>query len=87
MGELFRLVAKFDVDDACFELEDTYDVVHNLVETPFEGHCDMYVHGESYSLCCEIVSPSPLDHSHVSLMCSPPSPSLGIILVSLWIIL
>ena len=37
VDEPFGLVAKFDVDAAYCELEDTYDVVHNLVETPLAG--------------------------------------------------
>ena len=37
MGEPFGVVAKFDVDAAYCESKDTHDVVHNLVETPFNG--------------------------------------------------
>ena len=32
---------KFDVGVACCELEDVFDVVHNLVETPLEVSCDV----------------------------------------------
>ena len=41
MGEPFVLVFKFDVGAMCCESEDTFDVVHNLVETPLEVSCDV----------------------------------------------
>jgi len=37
VGEPFGFVARSDVDDACCESEDTFNVVHNLVETSLEG--------------------------------------------------
>jgi len=70
MGEPFGLIAKFVVDDAYYESEDTYDVMHNLVETPLEVSCDMHVQEESSSLSCDNVLHNPLDQSHVSPMCS-----------------
>jgi len=36
-SEPFGFVARFDVVDACSELEDTLDKVHGLAETPLEG--------------------------------------------------
>jgi len=33
MGEPFRFVAEFDVDDSYCELKYTFDVAHNLVQT------------------------------------------------------
>ena len=36
-GEPFEVIARFSIIDACFELEDTLDNVHDLVETPLEG--------------------------------------------------
>ena len=62
------------------DLENSYDVVRNLVKTPLKVSCDVFMHEESSSLDCKSVFPSPLDHSHVSPMCSPPSYSVGIIL-------
>jgi len=67
------LVAKYDVNAACCESEDTYDVVHNLVGTSLEGCCDLYVYEESFSLDCDNVFANHLCHSHVSPMCSQPS--------------
>ena len=37
MGEPFRLVARFNVVDTCFDLEDTLDEAYDLVEIPLEG--------------------------------------------------
>jgi len=45
-------------------------VVHNLVETPLEELCDVFVHEESSTLGSNHFLPNPLDHSHVSPMCS-----------------
>ena len=73
VGELFRLVTKFNVGVVYYESKDIFDVEHNLVETPLEVSYDMYVHEESSSLGCNNVLPYPLDHSHVSPVCSQPS--------------
>jgi len=54
------LVAKFDVDVAYCESNDTYNEVPNLVETSLEGSCDVYVHEESSSLGCDYIFPNPL---------------------------
>ena len=74
MGESFGVVARFSITDACFELEDTFEEVHDLVETPLEGSHDVFVHMEFPSLDFNnIVSHNPIDHSHVSPICSLPS--------------
>ena len=75
MGEPFGFDARFDVSDACFKSEDILDEVHDLDETPLEGSRDVFMHEESPSLGCNNVLPNPLDHSHVSPICSLPSPS------------
>jgi len=69
MDEPFELVAKFDVGATYCESDNTYNVVHNLVETLLEGRCDVYVHKESSSLGGDNVLPNPLDQSHVSPTC------------------
>ena len=69
MDEPFGLVAKFDMDVAYCESKHTFDVVNDLVETPLEGSCDVYVHEGSSSLGFNYASPNPFDHSHVSPMC------------------
>jgi len=75
LSEPFRFIARFDVDDACFELEDILDEVHHLDETPLEGLRGVLMHMESPSLGFDnIILPNPLDHSHVSPMCSQSSP-------------
>jgi len=72
---LFGVIAKSSVVDACFESEDIFDEVHDLVETPLELSHDVFMHEESPSLGCNNVLPNPLDHSHVSPIGSLPSPS------------
>jgi len=47
-----------------------FDLMHNLVDTPLKGCGDMFVHEQSFSLCCNNVLPSSFDDSHVSLICS-----------------
>ena len=37
MGEPFGLGASFDMNNALCGLEDTFDMEHNLVNTPLEG--------------------------------------------------
>ena len=76
MGEPFRVVARFDVADACFKLEDTLAVEHNLVNTPLEGSRYECVHEESSSLCFNYAFPNPLDHTHVFPVYSEPPISL-----------
>ena len=51
-------------------------MVQNLVETPLEVSCDVYVHKECSKLGFNNALSNPLDQSHVSLMCSQPSFSL-----------
>jgi len=49
--------------------------VHDLVEAPLEESHDAFIHEESPNLSFDDnVIPNPLDHSHVSPMCSQPSP-------------
>jgi len=77
VGEHFGVFTRFDVVDACFESEDTLDVVHNLVRTPFKGCRDMFVHKDFPSLDFNnIVSPNSVDHTHVSPTYSQPFISL-----------
>ena len=61
------------MNNALCGLEDTFDMEHNLVDTPLEGCHDMFVHERSPSQACDNVLPSPLEHSHVSIFCSQPS--------------
>jgi len=49
VGEPFGF-ARFDEVNACLESRDTFDRVHNLVETPLERHRDVFVHEESANL-------------------------------------
>ena len=72
-GARGRFIARFDVANACFELEDAFDEVHNLVNTPFDGCSYEYLHEESSSPCFIYAFPNPLGHSNVSPMCSQPS--------------
>jgi len=74
-GEPFGVVARFDVVDACFKSEDILDEVHDLDKTLFEGSSDMFMHEESPRLGCNNIFPNPLGRSHVSPICSLPSPS------------
>ena len=68
MGEAFGFIAT--LSGAHCELEGTYYVDCNIVETPLEGCCDVYVHEGSSSLDFNYVSPSPADHSYASRTCS-----------------
>ena len=72
---------------ACCESEDTFDMVYNLVETPVEGHCDVYLCEGSSSLSCDIVLSNPFDHSHVSSCAHSLHFSLSLILICPLIIL
>jgi len=75
-SEPFDVVAKFSTVDECFESKDILDEVHDLVEIPLEGSCDVFKHEKSPSLGCQGDLLNPLDHSHASPLCSQPSPSL-----------
>jgi len=44
MGEPFGIVARFAITDAYSESKDISDEVHDLVETPLEGPCDVFLH-------------------------------------------
>ena len=74
--KLFGVVARFCVTNACFKSDDTYDEVHDLVETPSEGLRDVFMCKESLSLGCNNVLPHPLNHSRISPISSLPSHSL-----------
>jgi len=76
VGEPFEGVARSSIVDACFELQDTFDKVHDLDETSLEESHDVLIHEESPSRGFDdCVFLNPLDHTHVSPMCSLPSPS------------
>jgi len=49
-GEPFGLGASFGMNNALCELEDTFDMEHNLVGTPLEGCRDVFMHDKSPSL-------------------------------------
>jgi len=49
--------------------------VHVLVETPLERSSDVFMREGFLSLGCNNVLSNPLDHSHVSPICSLPAPS------------
>ena len=66
MGETFGLGASFGMNNTLCELEDTFNMEHNLVDTPLEGCRDVFMHEGSPSLACEVVimfSPVPLSIS------------------------
>ena len=73
MNELFGFAAKFDVVDACFKLEDTFDEVHDLAKTPL-------------CFCMKgflaLVFPNCIDQPHVSLFVHYPFTHLSNILMS-----
>ena len=87
VGEPIRLVARFGMNNACCGLEDTFDMEDNLVDTPLQGCRDVFMHEGSPSLACDYVLPSPLEHSHVSTLCSQPSFSPSILMMYPFIIL
>jgi len=72
VGEPFGFITRLNAVDLYCQSEDTYYVMHNLVKTPLEVSCDVYVHEEYFSIGCNNVHSNPLDHSNVSLMCSQP---------------
>ena len=75
-GEAFGFIARFNVTNVCFKLEDTFHKVLDLVETPLEGSHDAFMHEESPNLDYDDIGlPNPFDHSYVSPICSLPSPS------------
>ena len=74
VDEPFGVVARSSVVDASFELEDVFDKVHALVKTPLEVSHDVLVHDWSPPFGFDDnVLPNPLDHFHVSPICSLPS--------------
>jgi len=74
--------------DVCFKSEDTLKEVYDLFETPLEGSRHVFVHKDFPSLDFNnIVLPNPLDHSHVSPVCSQPFISPSILQMRLLIIL
>ena len=72
VGEPVGLGASFGMNNALCGLEDTFDMEHNLVDTPLEGCRDVFMHEGSSSLPCENVLPSAFEHSYVSTFCSQP---------------
>jgi len=76
MDGAFEFITRFDVANACLELEDTFRVMHDLAKTPLEASYDVYMHKESASLDCNDILLIPHDRSHISPMCSHPSSSL-----------
>jgi len=76
VGEPFGLVSSFGMSNALCGLEGTFNVEHNLVDTPLEGCRDVFFHEGSPSLAYDNVIPNFLEHSHVPTFCSPPSFSL-----------
>jgi len=70
-GESFGLVSSFGMSNALCGLEDTFNVEHNLVDTPLEGCGDVFLHKGSPSLAYDKVIPNSLEHSHVFTFCSP----------------
>jgi len=74
-GEPCERLTRFSVVDACFESENTLEELHDLVSTPLEGCRYECVHKGSSSPGCNNFLPNPLDHFHVFLTCSQPSPS------------
>jgi len=73
VGEPFGLGANFGMNNALCGSDDTFDMEHNLGDTPLEGCRDAFMHEGSPSLACEKVFPSPLEHFLVSTFCSQPS--------------
>ena len=65
MGGHFGFVARLVGADLYCESRDTFGELHNLVETPLEGCCDVYVHEESSGLDCFNL---PIDNS---MSCDP----------------
>jgi len=51
------------------------DREHNLMDTLLKGCRDLFVHEGSSSLSYENIAPNPLEHTHVSIVSSPPSSS------------
>ena len=76
VDEPFGFDVTFDFFDACFKSKDILDEVHGLAETPLEVSRDVFMNEESPSLGFDNnILPNPLDHSHVSPICSLHSPS------------
>jgi len=77
VGEPFEVGARFIFTNVCFQSEDTFNEVYDLVKTPLEELRDVFMHEDFPSLDCNIVLPNPLDHSHAFPFRSLPSPSSG----------
>ena len=75
VGKPFEKIAGFSVTDACVKPEDILGELHDLDKTPLEGSRDVFMHEKSTSLGCNNDLPNPLDHFHVSPICSLPSTS------------
>jgi len=61
VDESLGLGASFGMNNALYGLEDTFDMEHNLVDTPLEGGQDVLMHEGAPSLLLEITfSPIPL---------------------------
>jgi len=73
VGEPSHLGVSFGMNNALCGLEDTFNMEHNLVDTPLEGCRDVFVDGGSPNLDSNYVRPNPLEHSHVSPLYSQPS--------------
>jgi len=71
--EPIGLVASFGMNNVCCGLEDTFNIEHNLVDTPLQGCRDVFMHEGSPILACDNVLPSPLEYFHVSTFCSQTS--------------
>jgi len=50
VGKPFGLGPSFGMKNALFGMEDTFDMEHNLADTPLEGCRDVFMHEESPSL-------------------------------------
>jgi len=61
-GEPFGYAARLGGISACLESEDTFDMVHNLVDTPLERCRDIFAHGGSPSLGCDDVFHNSLEN-------------------------
>jgi len=79
-GDPFGFDGRFDVVDTCFELEDIFDKVHDLVKTLLEESYDVFMHEESPSLSFDnSFVPNLLDYLRVSPACSQPFFPLSIL--------
>jgi len=58
VGEPFALVSSFGMSNALCGLEDTFNVEHNLIDTPLDGCRDVFLHEGSPSLAYDNVIPN-----------------------------